>query len=101
MTPPAAPGTLRSQLLTRLWAPLLVIMLVSAGLSLAAARHPPPRKSTISGSTIQPWRWRSRSRMGSNGPTVALPPSAVEILKSDRIDRVFYDVKVGDLSEIR
>lgn len=95
----APQGTLRRQLLARLSVPLLAVMAVGAALTFAGARY-------FAAEVYDQWLYDSATalaaqiRPGADGPAVALPPPAVEMLEWDQIDKVMYDVTTSEGAHI-
>ena len=87
--------SLRRRLLTRLWMPLLGVLLVGGCLSFGLALH--------FGNVVHD-RWLLDSAMalatqlqsGAAGPKLNLPRSAVEIFEWDSVDRIYENVVAAD-----
>jgi len=93
--PPRPEPSLRRRLLTRLWLPLLGVLLAGACASVGLAVH--------FGNVVHD-RWlldsamalATQLRSGTTGPRLSLPPSAVEIFEWDSVDRIYEDVSDAD-----
>src|SRR5258708_28295509 len=91
--------SLRRRLLTRLWGPLLALMLIGALLSFASARY-------FANLVYDQWLFDSAMTLASQikgdgiEPTLTLPASAIEMLEWDRIDRIFYEVTTTEHGRI-
>jgi two-component system, OmpR family, sensor histidine kinase TctE len=92
---PAPEHSLRRRLLTRLWLPLLGVLMLGAFLSVGLAVH--------FGNVVHD-RWLLDSAMalgtqlraGTTGPRLTLPRSAVEMFEWDSVDRIFDNVVTSD-----
>jgi two-component system sensor histidine kinase TctE len=92
---PAPEHSLRRRLLTRLWLPLLSVLLLGSFLSAGLAVH--------FGNVVHD-RWLLDSAMalgtqlrsGTAGPRLTLPPSAVEMFEWDSVDHIYEDVVSAD-----
>jgi two-component system, OmpR family, sensor histidine kinase TctE len=92
---PAPERSLRRRLLTRLWLPLLGVLMLGAFLSVGLAVH--------FGNVVHD-RWLLDSAMalgtqlraGTTGPRLTLPPSAVEMFEWDSVDQIFENVVTSD-----
>ena len=87
--------SLRRRLLTRLWLPLLGVLMLGAFLSAGLAVH--------FGNVVHD-RWlldsamalATQLRSGTAGPSLTLSPSAVEMFEWDSVDRIYEDVVSAD-----
>jgi two-component system, OmpR family, sensor histidine kinase TctE len=92
---PVPEHSLRRRLLTRLWLPLLGVLMLGAFLSAGLAVH--------FGNVVHD-RWLLDSAMalgtqlrsGITGPRLTLPASAVEIFEWDSVDHIYEDVVSAD-----
>src|SRR5450631_194586 len=92
---PAPEHSLRRRLLTRLWLPLLGVLMLGSFLSVGLAVH--------FGNVVHD-RWLLDSAMalgtqlraGTTGPRLTLAPSAVEMFEWDSVDRIYENVVSAD-----
>ena len=92
---PGPEHSLRRRLLTRLWLPLLGVLLVGSFVSVGLVLH--------FGNVVHD-RWlldsamalATQLRSGGAGPRLTLPPSAVEMFEWDSVDRIYEDVVDAD-----